>query len=543
MKKTKSMFLSLLLTLALVMCCSANALAAVSDAQVKATADDVARYVYQTVKEPVVGSVGGEWAVLGLARSGYTVPDKYFEDYYAGLEDYVKECKGVLHARKYTDYSRVIVALSSIGVDARNVAGYDLTKPLGDYEKTIWQGINGPIWALIALDSRNYPMPTNSEAAVQATRQMYIDRILEFQLADGGWNLAKGEGIKADADMTGMALQALAKYKDQAAVATAIDKALACLSAMQSDDGSFGSYGAQTSESCAQVITALAELGISQDDPRFVKNGNSVLDALLDFYTKGKGFKHLMDADINQMATEQGLYAVVAVKRSIDKQTTLYDMTDAVSRVNTKQQTTAEPNANGVTKLNVTKPGTTFADITGHSNKAAIEALAAREVINGMENGLFVPDNGMTRAEFATIVVRGLGLTPKANNAFKDVAANAWYAGFIGTASDKGIINGVGDGKFDPNAGITRQEATTMVARAAKLCGIDTELDETAARDEISQFGDYMQAEKWAWQGLAVCCKNGILDTSVMNLEPKAAAKRCDIAQMVYNLLDKAELL
>ncbi len=53
----------------------------------------------------------------------------------------------------------MIVALSSIGKDARNVGGYDLTKPLGDYDKTIWQGLNGPIWALIALDSRDYPMP------------------------------------------------------------------------------------------------------------------------------------------------------------------------------------------------------------------------------------------------------------------------------------------------------------------------------------------------------------------------------------------------
>lgn len=130
----------------------------------------------------------------------------------------MEACKGVLHEKKYTEYSRLIVALSSIGMDARNVAGYDLTYALGDYDKTIWQGMNGLIWALIALDSRNYPVPQNKEAKTQAIRQMYIDRILDCQLADGGWSLfggteaaSTGDGV-SDPDITGMALQALAKY-------------------------------------------------------------------------------------------------------------------------------------------------------------------------------------------------------------------------------------------------------------------------------------------------------------------------------------------
>ena len=134
---------------------------AVSKQTVSEYVNETAKYVYQTVKEPRVGSIGGEWAVLGLARSGYPVPDKYYNDYYKRVEEYVKDLNGELHDKKYTEYSRLIVALSSIGKDARNVAGYDLTTALGDYDKTIWQGLNGPIWALIALDSRNYPMPIN----------------------------------------------------------------------------------------------------------------------------------------------------------------------------------------------------------------------------------------------------------------------------------------------------------------------------------------------------------------------------------------------
>ena len=150
---------------------SAPALAA-SDSVLDAAVEDTASYLYQLVKSPQVGSIGGEWVVLGLARSGYSVPDEYYQNYYAVVEQTVKDCQGVLSTKKYTEYSRVIVALSSIGKDARDVGGYNLTQPLGDYDKTIWQGLNGPIWALIALDSRNYPMPQNSEAKTQATRQM-----------------------------------------------------------------------------------------------------------------------------------------------------------------------------------------------------------------------------------------------------------------------------------------------------------------------------------------------------------------------------------
>ena len=97
-----------------------------------------AKYMLNTVCEPQVGSVGGEWAVIGLARSGYDVPQKYWDDYYATVEDYVEEHKGNLHDKKYTEYSRLIVALTAIGADPSDVAGYNLLTPLGDFDKTIY---------------------------------------------------------------------------------------------------------------------------------------------------------------------------------------------------------------------------------------------------------------------------------------------------------------------------------------------------------------------------------------------------------------------
>ena len=503
-----------------------------------------AAYMVSAVKAPEVSSIGGEWAVLGLARSGYSVPKDYFDNYYANVEKYVKSCKGVLHERKYTEYSRVILALTAIGRDPSNVAGYNLLMPLGDFDKTIWQGLNGPIWALIALDSGNYDIPKNTSAKTQATRQLYIDEIIKNQMKDGSWSLT-GTG-DSDVDISAMALQALAKYQDQKAVKTATDKALTYLSKVQDSKGGFASWGTMNVESVAQVIVALCELGISLDDSRFVKNGHTLTENLLSFRQSNGGFYHVLDGSDgnNQMSAEQGFYALVAIDRAENGKNSLYRMGDVTKN-------TSKPIANvnkgsadaSVSVPGVTAPGTTFSDVKNHANQTSIEALASRGIINGMGKGTFMPNKTMTRAEFAAIVTRALGLAAKDTKAFTDVPSSKWYAGYIGAANSSGIVNGVGSGKFNPDGTITRQEAAAMVARAAKLCGLDTSMDAGATKDVLAQFGDYRSVASWAKESLAFCYYTNILDQSALKIEPTKAILRCEIAQMLYNMLTAAELI
>ena len=99
--------------------------------------------------------------------------------------------------------------MTAIGKDPQNVAGFDLLLPLGDFDETVSQGVNGAIFALLALDSRNYEIPVNPEADTQATREFMCEEILRREIPTGGWALTGGE---PDADVTAMALQALAKY-------------------------------------------------------------------------------------------------------------------------------------------------------------------------------------------------------------------------------------------------------------------------------------------------------------------------------------------
>lgn len=284
---------------------------------------DTAQQVYRTVKNPQIGTVGGEWAVLGLARSGYDVPQSYYDNYYRAVLKQVRADRGVLDQYKHTEYSRVILGLTAAGFDPRDVGGHNLTLPLGDFDKTAWQGLNGPIYALIALDSAAYDVPLNPGATTQAARDMYIGAILDRQLPDGGFALHPAQTY-ADADITGMALQALAKYRERPDVAAAIDRALTCLAEM---NGGFAVWGTQGAESVVQAIIALCELDIGVEDPRFTANGLTLPDQLMKYYIPGKGFARTIGGDIDQMTTEQALYALAALHRCENNLTSLYDMT------------------------------------------------------------------------------------------------------------------------------------------------------------------------------------------------------------------------
>ena len=288
-----------------------------ADSVYKTTGDYLAK-----LGTPGVGSIGGEWMALGLARSGRTVP----EGYYDAVVKYVKDnidSNGRLDKNKATENARIILALTAIGKDVTNVDGHDLLAGLNEMSYLSKQGINGAIFTLIALDSHNYT------PAGDVTRDKLVQAILDAQISsDGGWSL---DGKNADVDMTAMAIQALAAYyKSNSSAKKAVDKGLSWLSSVQQNDGGFTSWGAANSESCAQVIVALTALGIDPaKDSRFIKNGVSVLDALCSFAVNGGGFKHLAtETSANGMATEQGFYALVAYYRLLNGQTSLYDMTD-----------------------------------------------------------------------------------------------------------------------------------------------------------------------------------------------------------------------
>lgn len=298
-------------------------------------------YLRQVTPTPALGTAGGEWTMLALARSGQLdMEEPYVQDYLIRLEETIAEQRGVLHRRKYTEYSRVVLALTALGVDPAQFGGYDLLAPLADYQQVVWQGTNGSAWALLALDSGDYAMPAAPAGAEQATRQMYVEELLARQLSGGGWNLTvEGQG---DPDVTGMVLQALAPYREQEAVARSIEAALTYLSRIQDIGGGYAVRGELNLESTAQVVVALCTLGIDPDtDSRFQKSGGDPVEALLRFRCENGGFSHIPGESADPVASEQGLYALAALWRFSSGRSTLYDMSDADAQTEGVQKAVA----------------------------------------------------------------------------------------------------------------------------------------------------------------------------------------------------------
>lgn len=316
-------------------------LVTVKDVNTPATPQDVSAVLNATMAQlaetVTAPAFNKEWTVLSLARGGYYAPDdQYFTDYYKRIVDYVNEKaasvnrNGALDKNKSTENSRLILALSAIGKNATSVGDWNLVEAYSKngFDWITKQGINGPIFALLALDSHNY---TTTDATI---RQQCVDYILREELPGGGWAL---RGTTADPDITAMALQALAKYEDQPDVKAAAERAFNVLSKIQKDNGGYASWGSVNSESIAQVIVAATAWGIDPDtDSRFVKNGKSAVDALLTFYVEdGHGFAHVLTSGggytggkVDSMATDQACYALVAYDRFQKGDTALYDMSD-----------------------------------------------------------------------------------------------------------------------------------------------------------------------------------------------------------------------
>ena len=369
--------------------------------------DKTLAYLRKTADDP---QFGAEWNVMTLARCGYE-DEAWYGEYYDNIVKYVQSCVEEtgslkLDKKQYkgTDNSRVILALTAIGADAADVGGYNLLEPLADMNYVTTQGINGPVFALIAFDTAGYDIPKLPDGSdgVQTTREGLVEYILGRELDGGGWAFS---GSNADPDMTGMTIQALAPYyKSNTEVKTVVDRALDVMSGLQKDDGGFASWGTVNSESCAQVICGLLDIGRDAGtDEAFVKNGHSVLDALMGFYVASAGgFAHDVKQNgelvVNGMASQQAGYALAAYDRFKKGRNTLYDMSDAkplyirsVATADVKLSTSAY-----VYDGKAKKPGVTV-------------KIGDRELKNGVDYTISYQNN-VNIGNSAKVVVTGKGI-------------------------------------------------------------------------------------------------------------------------------------
>ncbi|WP_409344193.1 S-layer homology domain-containing protein [Paenibacillus sp. MBLB4367] len=190
----------------------------------------------------------------------------------------------------------------------------------------------------------------------------------------------------------------------------------------------------------------------------------------------------------------------------------------------------------------VVEVSNTFSDIKSHWAKANIELLASKLIVEGTAADIFEADRNITRAEFAALVTRSLGLTASATSAtyFTDVKAGEWYTGVVAAAKAAGLIDGYEDGSFKPNASITREELAAMVVRALKFAGQDTTV---SASEQAALLAKFTDANKivWAKNEIAAAVKAGIVDGMTdTTIASNENATRAQSATMLKRLLSKA---
>ncbi|MDD2554264.1 MAG: S-layer homology domain-containing protein [Desulfotomaculaceae bacterium] len=168
-------------------------------------------------------------------------------------------------------------------------------------------------------------------------------------------------------------------------------------------------------------------------------------------------------------------------------------------------------------------------DVGGHWAQKHIETLVAFGAIGGYPDGTFKPDNPITRAEFAGILVKTFQLENRGGKIFADTADH-WAKEQIATATAGGIINGYDASTFGPDDLITREQMAVMIFKAARL----------ASAGEETGFADNNSISPWARQAVAAVVQNGIMSGYPDNtVQPQGRASRAEAATVMIKALDQ----
>jgi len=187
---------------------------------------------------------------------------------------------------------------------------------------------------------------------------------------------------------------------------------------------------------------------------------------------------------------------------------------------------------------------TEFADAKNHWARTAIHDLASRMIASGMGDGRFNPDASVTRAELAALAIRALGLAGTNDVApFGDVKSGNWFASSVATAKAYGLVSGYEDGNFRPADTITRQEAAVIFARMMQLAGMDMAVSEEEADSLLSGFADGTATASWARLATAALIKQGIVVGSEGRLHMADEITRAETAVILSRLLQQAGLI
>lgn len=171
-----------------------------------------------------------------------------------------------------------------------------------------------------------------------------------------------------------------------------------------------------------------------------------------------------------------------------------------------------------------------FTDMEQHWAASAADRLAAAGILQGTATGRFEPDRAVSRAELAAILSRVFRYTATGIAGFNDVSASSWYAVEVSKVNEAGIIKGYGNGQFQPDAAVRREDAMTMLARAFRL--------ETPSQDMLNVQADWAAVSAYAREAASAMLASGYVQGDPAGkLNPKSEMTRGELAVLLSRMI------
>lgn len=216
-----------------------------------------------------------------------------------------------------------------------------------------------------------------------------------------------------------------------------------------------------------------------------------------------------------------------------------YNNTTKVTSTTEAETETTTKSIEKTTEATTSDVKVTFSDIEDYPwAVGAIENLAGAGIVNGYENGTFLPNNSVKRADFLLMLLKAMGVdtTEKCEDNFTDVDSERYYYNVVGIAKSMGLANGNGDGTFSPDSTITRQDMMILAKRAMEISTGNTISADTSV---LNKFEDKANISEYALESLAAMVNEGMVSGTGNNIEPKANTTRAQAAVIINRIYEK----
>lgn len=203
----------------------------------------------------------------------------------------------------------------------------------------------------------------------------------------------------------------------------------------------------------------------------------------------------------------------------------------------------ADMKRNGNSIYTVIHSDVTFNDIKGHWAQSDIELLASKLIVKGETSTRFAPEQQITRAEFAALLVRSLGLDAQGTAVkFKDVKTSDWFYGAVAAATDAKIVNGLEDNSFHPLAPISREEMAVMTLRALTYAGYTSSASNSS--NVLASYKDKGSIGSWASASVSELIANQVMNgMTETTFAPKALATRAQAVKILKQSLQSIKFI